>query len=110
MKRFSFLSLFGKNWINDTIVDTYCSMISERSKQINFKLFSSFFYENLLKKDQAKVKRWIKEKNVLDYELVAIPVNQNSHWTILVICPETKSVIYYDSLYYMTSDDSKVNN
>jgi Ulp1 family protease len=44
--------------------------------------------------------RWVKDINLLDYDYVFIPTNNNElHWVLFVIVPAERWVECYDSLY-----------
>jgi Ulp1 family protease len=46
------------------------------------------------------VRRWVKNINLLDYDYVFIPTNNNElHWVLFVIVPAKRCVECYDSLY-----------
>jgi hypothetical protein len=98
-------------WLNDEIVNAYLKLvITEGNARHNIKpgqapkfhAFNSFFYGNLASKGYAGVSRWAKKaklegKNLLNAESILIPVNQNLHWTLLVITPAARQIEYFDS-------------
>jgi Ulp1 family protease len=44
--------------------------------------------------------RWVKDINLLDYDYVFIPTNNNElHWVLFVIVPAKRHIKCYDSLY-----------
>jgi Ulp1 family protease len=44
--------------------------------------------------------RWVKNINLLDYDYVFIPTNNNElHWVLFVIVPAERRIECYDSLY-----------
>jgi Ulp1 family protease len=46
------------------------------------------------------VRRWVKDINLLDYEYVFIPTNNNRlHWVLFFIVPAERRIECYDSLY-----------
>jgi Ulp1 family protease len=46
------------------------------------------------------VRRWVKETNLLDYDYVFIPTNNNElHWVLFIIVPAERRVKCYDSFY-----------
>ena len=71
--------------------------------------------------DYHKVKTWLRNKKVEDYELMLYPINiQNTHWTLAVTFVKDRKIIYYDSMgktgkkyltaltkYYYDSGDKK---
>jgi Ulp1 family protease len=46
------------------------------------------------------VRRWVKYINLLDYDYVFIPTNNNElHWVLFIIVPAERRIECYDSLY-----------
>ncbi|KAI9794359.1 MAG: hypothetical protein M1816_005428 [Peltula sp. TS41687] len=111
-------------WLNDEIINAYIAMIVDygldkahakqnggqrtarvRDKEATpkFHAFNSFFYSNLRTKGPESVSRWLKRNNMggkklLDVEHIFIPINQSSHWTLIVLSPSARRIEYFDSL------------
>ncbi|MED6231645.1 hypothetical protein ATANTOWER_001801 [Ataeniobius toweri] len=92
-------------YLNDVIIDFYLkyliqnasAAISERSH-----IFSSFFYKQLTRRDNAseggsndycqrqrrhqRVKTWTRHVDIFDKDFLFVPVNQEAHWYLVVIC------------------------
>jgi hypothetical protein len=93
-------------WLNDTVIDFYMSMVTERSKTNPDKLpscfvFSTHFFSTLEKKGYSTVARWAKRKGVdvtkVDY--LFVPINRfNTHWCLAVINNKEKRFDFYDSM------------
>lgn len=93
-------------WLNDTVIDFYMSMVTERSKTTPDKLpscfvFSTHFFSTLENKGYKTVARWAKRKGVdvtkVDY--VFVPINRfNTHWCLAVINNKEKRFDFYDSM------------
>ena len=65
--------------------------------------FNSYFYPKLRDQGPAAVDRWVTKsgldpKRVLEMSRIFIPVNQSSHWTLLVVSPRSRTIEYFDSL------------
>ncbi|GMM37089.1 SUMO protease [Saccharomycopsis crataegensis] len=98
-------TLKDRQWLNDNIMDSYLSMVVERSKKStdlpNIFVFTTHFYTTLSGKGYSGVKRWAKRKKIdvtkLDY--VFVPINvMNSHWSLAVVNNKHKKFQYFDSL------------
>ena len=96
-------------YLNDIIIDFYLNYLKldklsdeQRSKT---HIFSSFFYNRLTKvtarqriekdrdvkltpsqKRHERVKNWTKNVNIFDKDFVIIPINEQSHWFLAIIC------------------------
>lgn len=94
------------SWLNDTVIDFYMSMVTERSKSNLGKLpscfvFSTHFFTTLESNGYKGVCRWAKRKGVdvtkLDY--IFVPINRfNTHWCLAVINNKNKRFDFYDSM------------
>jgi sentrin-specific protease 7 len=62
-------------------------------------VFSSFFYTRLITElghehpatlnaaqRHGRVKEWTQNVNIFDKDFVLVPINENSHWYLIVIC------------------------
>lgn len=98
-------------FLNDVIIDFYLkylmqSVMSESDRERTH-LFSTFFYKRLTTKPKtkgrrhpieddpklspaekrhARVKTWTKNVNLFSKDYVIIPINENSHWFLAIIC------------------------
>ncbi|KAM6934145.1 uncharacterized protein FYW49_000436 [Xenentodon cancila] len=92
-------------YLNDVIIDFYLkyllqntsASVAERSH-----IFSSFFYKQLTRRDNAseggnsdscqrqrrhqRVKTWTRHVNIFKKDFLFVPVNQEAHWYLVVIC------------------------
>lgn len=106
------MSVLGqRSWLNDEVINGYLEHIIDYANKNHSALnntapvavtFNSFFYAKLHKEGYKGVARWSKRKKIngtrlLDTEIVLIPVNSNSHWTLLVVQPKKRTVEYLDS-------------
>uniref|UniRef100_A0A8C9VZT0 Sentrin-specific protease 7-like n=1 Tax=Scleropages formosus TaxID=113540 RepID=A0A8C9VZT0_SCLFO len=85
-------------FLNDVIIDFYFKyLILERApKEIAERshVFSSFFYKRLNWKDSVskghrrhqRVKTWTRNVDIFRKDYLFIPVNQEAHWYLVVIC------------------------
>uniref|UniRef100_A0A3Q1G4V6 Si:dkey-100n23.3 n=1 Tax=Acanthochromis polyacanthus TaxID=80966 RepID=A0A3Q1G4V6_9TELE len=92
-------------YLNDVIIDFYLkyllqnasAAVAERSH-----IFSSFFYKQLTRRDNAsegansdscqrqrrhqRVKTWTRHVDIFKKDFLFVPVNQEAHWYLVVIC------------------------
>uniref|UniRef100_A0A8C4GDD5 Si:dkey-100n23.3 n=1 Tax=Dicentrarchus labrax TaxID=13489 RepID=A0A8C4GDD5_DICLA len=92
-------------FLNDVIIDFYLkyllhkasAAVAERSH-----IFSSFFYKQLTRRDNAseggtsdscqrqrrhqRVKTWTRHVEIFKKDFLFVPVNQEAHWYLVVIC------------------------
>lgn len=92
-------------YLNDVIIDFYLKyvlteMLTEE-QQAKTHIFSTFFYKRLTtmnakgKKDNKlsaaqkrheRVKNWTKAVNLFEKDFIIIPINEQSHWFLAIIC------------------------
>uniref|UniRef100_A0AAR2L2V9 Ubiquitin-like protease family profile domain-containing protein n=1 Tax=Pygocentrus nattereri TaxID=42514 RepID=A0AAR2L2V9_PYGNA len=86
-------------FLNDVIIDFYLKYLQlERADQDvanRSHIFSSFFYKQLTRKDNSseeecrrhrRVKTWTRHVDIFSKDYLFIPVNQEAHWYLVVIC------------------------
>ncbi|XP_055071447.2 sentrin-specific protease 7 [Misgurnus anguillicaudatus] len=92
-------------FLNDVIIDFYLKYLlvqkAPRSSVDRSHVFSSFFYKQLTRRDNAnedstsipaqvrrhqRVKTWTRHVDIFDKDFLFVPVNQESHWYLVVIC------------------------
>ncbi|XP_050301894.1 uncharacterized protein LOC126740074 isoform X2 [Anthonomus grandis grandis] len=99
-------------FLNDIIIDFYLkylweNMDPEQAKKVH--IFSTFFYKRLTtkpgkahklkshpyeldanltaaEKRHLRVKNWTKKVNLFEKDYVIIPINENSHWFLAIVC------------------------
>ena len=91
-------------YLNDTIIDFYLKYIYEEKldkmqKQKTY-IFNSYFYTRLSKKAflasndiqnpeermHAQVRKWTRDVNLFEKDFIIIPINEHSHWFLVIIC------------------------
>jgi sentrin-specific protease 1 len=103
----NFRTLLPSVWLDDTVIDIFFKLITERSHDADFKnsnplarnvwSFSSFFYGKL--KIHEDIRRWTKNIDIFSCDLILIPLNLNkSHWALGAINFQMKRFQYFDSL------------
>lgn len=128
---YDIITVKDQNLLNDTIITFYLKYLENvfcKDGQKNIYCFNTHFFVFLqnefhddITKDFINYKRlgkWGKYINIFDYEYVAIPINENKHWSLIIIVnpgklkqvyinvmnsiPEINifpEVIYFDSFY-----------
>ncbi|XP_073701206.1 sentrin-specific protease 7, partial [Garra rufa] len=92
-------------FLNDVIIDFYLKyLLVEKAPQASVDrshVFSSFFYKQLTRRDNAnedststpaqirrhqRVRTWTRHVDIFDKDFLFVPVNQEAHWYLVVIC------------------------
>uniref|UniRef100_A0A1B6BYT3 Ubiquitin-like protease family profile domain-containing protein n=1 Tax=Clastoptera arizonana TaxID=38151 RepID=A0A1B6BYT3_9HEMI len=100
-------------FLNDVIIDFYLKYVVSTQlsdvDQARTHVFSSFFYKRLTtrppvmtrrsyqqfeddpnmsaaEKRHSRVKSWTKKVNIFEKDFIIIPINENSHWYLAIIC------------------------
>jgi hypothetical protein len=87
--------LKDNEYLNDTIIDFYARWLREKypeqAKLVH--IFSSYFFTTLIDSRMsnadsryAGVKRWTKADTFQGIDYLAVPVNQDLHWYLVIIC------------------------
>jgi hypothetical protein len=113
LRRKDFMTVLGeRQWLNDEIINAYLEWIVEyankkagrngRNAIPKVIAHNSFFYKNIATQGPQSVSRWMKRKKaegkkLLEVETILIPVNNASHWTIIVVSPKEHTIEYLDS-------------
>jgi sentrin-specific protease 7 len=91
------------NYLNDTLIEFYIRWLERHllqdkpdiSRRIYF--LNTFFYERLTTNSKGKrgfnydaVRRWTSKIDLLSYDYIVVPVNENAHWYVAIICNAPK--------------------
>lgn len=106
IRRANIETLNGENWLDDEIINFYMNLLMERSKICSQSeglprvyAFNTFFMTRLLTSGYAGVRRWTKNVDIFEYELIPVPVHVNGvHWCMAIIDFRHRTIRYYDSL------------
>ncbi|CAI7616072.1 unnamed protein product [Penicillium pancosmium] len=86
-------------FLNDNLIAFYMRFLQdhmertnpEAAKQVYF--FNSYFYDTLTKTPRGQrginysgVAKWTRNVNLFEYNYVVVPINQNAHWYVAIIC------------------------
>lgn len=102
----------GVGWLNDEIVNEYLAALVARAVATSdqkpgtappLHAFSTHLYNTWKAKGFAGVARWFKRAKMEGSKLLAVgtifvPINESSHWTLLIVSGTRQTVEYYDSL------------
>merc|ERR1719436_2392631 len=102
------MSLVGNNWLNDSVVEMYFSLIADRSMKGSSRemgwptvfTMSTFFFPNLRARGYEAVRKWTKGVDIFSYEMIFFPINFRQHWSLAVADLRKKHLIYCDSLSF----------
>ncbi|XP_064413462.1 sentrin-specific protease 7 isoform X2 [Latimeria chalumnae] len=101
--------------LNDVIIDFYLKylLLEKAAKDLAARthIFSSFFYRCLMRKDNnlteeqanlsiqhrrhQRVKNWTRHMDIFTKDFIFVPVNQEAHWYLAIICfPWLEEAVY----------------
>lgn len=102
---YDYLCLGSDNYLNDVIIDFFLKYVHKEKltelQQNKTHIFSQFFYKRLttlttVPKDQKsftaaqkrhqRVQSWTKNDNIFEKDFVIVPINEQSHWFLAIIC------------------------
>lgn len=105
-------------FLNDEVISFYVKYLHKqleaRDEQMAKKVyvFSSFFWEKLRAKGHAGVKSWTSKIDLLSFDYIVVPINQNAHWYLAIVCnpnavlPQDKANTGEDEANAMEPDGS----
>ncbi|KFY64229.1 hypothetical protein V496_03404 [Pseudogymnoascus sp. VKM F-4515 (FW-2607)] len=85
-------------YLNDNLIAFYLRYLQEKTERDRPDVFkrvffmNTYFYPRLTKGkgrkniDYDAVKRWTSKVNIFDYDYIVVPVNENTHWYLAIIC------------------------
>ncbi|XP_053716962.1 sentrin-specific protease 3-like [Synchiropus splendidus] len=89
-------TLYGQNWLNDQIMNMYGDLVMDAvPEKVHF--FNSFFYDKLRTKGYDGVKRWTKNVDIFQKDLLLIPIHLEVHWSLVSVDIPRKAITYFDS-------------
>lgn len=90
-------------FLNDNLMMFYLRWLQQRSEQESPEIanrvyfHNTFFYERLTNSEKGKsginyenVKRWTSKVNLFQYDYIVVPINENYHWYVALICNAPK--------------------
>lgn len=89
-------TLYGQNWLNDQVMNMYGDLVMDSvPEKVHF--FNSFFYDKLRTKGYEGVKRWTKNVDIFQKELLLIPIHLEVHWSLISVNISRRAITYFDS-------------
>ncbi|KAG7495808.1 sentrin-specific protease 3-like [Solea senegalensis] len=89
-------TLYGQNWLNDQIMNMYGDLVMDSvPEKVHF--FNSFFYDKLRTKGYEGVKRWTKNVDIFQKDLLFIPIHLEVHWSLVSVDIPRRAITYFDS-------------
>ncbi|XP_007420694.1 sentrin-specific protease 2 isoform X1 [Python bivittatus] len=94
-------TLRNQQWLNDVVINFYMNLLVERNKMPGYPVlyaFSTFFYSKLSCTGYNAVKRWTKEVDLFQHDIILVPIHIRVHWALVVIDLRRKTIKYFDSM------------
>ncbi|XP_041840782.1 ubiquitin-like-specific protease ESD4 [Melanotaenia boesemani] len=89
-------TLYGQNWLNDQVMNMYGDLVMDFvPEKVHF--FNSFFYDKLRTKGYEGVKRWTKNVDIFQKDLLLIPIHLEVHWSLVSVDIPRRAITYFDS-------------
>ncbi|XP_026173944.1 sentrin-specific protease 3b [Mastacembelus armatus] len=89
-------TLYGQNWLNDQVMNMYGDLVMDSvPDKVHF--FNSFFYDKLRTKGYEGVKRWTKNVDIFQKDLLLIPIHLEVHWSLVSVDIPRRAITYFDS-------------
>lgn len=116
--------LVPDEFLNDTVLDFYLKyvlfrVLSEDQRSKTY-IFNSFFWHKLTTKQRnaadsptrthravqqhRRVRTWTKNVNIFEKDFVVIPINENAHWYLAIICYPGLTEAVYDAPMVVLKD------
>ena len=98
-------------YLNDIIIDFYLRYLYEEilteEQRAKTYIFNSYFYTRLSKRAfgdsrrsespiermHSQVKKWTRDIDIFERDYIIIPVNEHSHWFLVIICFASKTEV-----------------
>ncbi|XP_056431736.1 sentrin-specific protease 5-like isoform X1 [Gadus chalcogrammus] len=91
-------TLYGQNWLNDQVMNMYGDLVMDSvPEKVNVHFFNSFFYDKLRTKGYDGVKRWTKNVDIFQKDLLLIPIHLEVHWSLVCVDIPRRAITYFDS-------------
>ncbi|CAD6447021.1 f86e0419-7b05-446b-979e-77e1e9f147dd [Sclerotinia trifoliorum] len=86
-------------FLNDNLIMFYLLWLEQQHPELANRVYvhNTFFYASLTKAAKGKrginyeaVERWTAKVDLLSYDYIIVPVNENTHWYVAIICNAPK--------------------
>lgn len=89
--------LHGDQFLNDNLITFYIRFLQDHLERTNphaakrVYFFNSYFFDTLTNKgtreiNYAAVEKWTRSVDLFSYDYIVVPINQNAHWYVAIIC------------------------
>lgn len=89
--------LRGDQFLNDNLITFYIRFLQDHLERTNpdaakrVYFFNSYFFDTLTNKgtreiNYAAVEKWTRSVDLFSYDYIVVPINQNAHWYVAIIC------------------------
>ena len=104
----SFKTLLPKHEVDDNIINAFFFLMATTAKKHNVNVlpFETFLVSNIIDRNYMtpSYQRWIDRSEMWNHEIWMLPVHHEigsafRHWTLLMIFPNSKMMIYFDSVH-----------
>ncbi|KAJ8682905.1 hypothetical protein QAD02_018697 [Eretmocerus hayati] len=103
IKSLSWKSLDHDELVDDVIVNSYLKLICSQAKRnlgVNILPFDIHLVQDIiLRKSLGGFSSWVRRTNLMEFKIWLLPIVLNDHWTMLLVIPSKKLMIYLDSLH-----------
>lgn len=95
------ISVTGRNWLNDKIINGYLALISQSETPNKIYTHPTQWYQKVSCSTSGiqAVTEWTKEIHLRDYNFLLFPVNECCHWFLVVVDMRRKVATSLDSLH-----------
>ncbi|KAJ5609398.1 hypothetical protein N7528_009965 [Penicillium herquei] len=86
-------------FLNDNLIAFYLRFLQDHLERTNKELakrvyfFNSYFFETLKNSQSGSneinysgVEKWTRNVNLFEYDYIVVPINENAHWYVAIIC------------------------
>ena len=104
------VSLENNGCIDDSVISAFLEILRHSYKDHISKIFVMDLFQvqhnfmNPRSDWRPSFIKWVSKIAFFDYKIWILPVGGNDHWTLLVVIPKLKILLYHDSYYGMPSD------
>lgn len=93
IERLDYKCLAMHEYLNDVIIDFYLKYlyieVLTTEQRAKTHIFGSHFYQVLSTLNETRserIKNWTKNVNLFDKDFIVIPINEDEHWYLAIIC------------------------
>ena len=107
IKKVNLQTLDPEEWLDDTVINEYCSMLSKTFPDKVY-IFSTHFLNSLKRSGYEYNRTWTKKENIFLRKFIIFPLHEKSHWVLCFLNNETFEMTILDP--YNEARNSNVGN